>query len=261
MSTVSRVALITGSGRQRVGQVIAEHLANQNYRLALHFRRAETEAAQTVAEWQARGIEVEAFGADVGDEVAVDQLFREVHRRLGRLDALVTTASTWEPTPLESMTAADFMDSYRVNTLGTFLCARRAGLIMAAQPEGGSIVTLGDWAIERPYLGYSAYLAAKGSIPTLARLLAVELAQRNPRVRVNCIHPGPVMFPEGITSQQEADRIAATLVKQANCPQTVAHAVQFLLENEFVTGVCLPVDGGRSIFAGDAEMVSRGRPV
>ena len=258
MPSATPVAVITGSGRRRVGHVIANHLAICGYRLALHYHGSADEARETVQLWQGRGVDVEAFPADVGREADVDRMFEQVMQRFGRLDALVTTASVWEPTPLESITAEQFLESYQVNTLGTFLCARRAGLLMAEQSEGGSIVTFGDWAIERPYPGYAAYFAAKGAIPTLTRTLAVELAQRNPRVRVNCIHPGPVMFPPGASEQEQQARIQATLVKQANCPETVAHAVQFLLENSFVTGVCLPVDGGRSVFA--AELESRGRP-
>jgi pteridine reductase len=65
---------------------------------------------------------------------------------------------------------------------------------MVAQPEGGSIVNIGDWAIARPYLNYAAYFPSKGAIPTLTRTFAVELGTRNPRVRVNAILPGPVLL-------------------------------------------------------------------
>ena len=120
---------------------------------------------------------------------------------------------------------------------------------MVEQEEGGSIITIGDWAIERPYLDHAAYFVSKGSIPTLTRTFAAELGQRNPKVRVNCIQPGPVMFPDAMSEEEKRATIEATLVKDANCPQTVALAVQFLIENKFVTGVCLPVDGGRSVFS------------
>ena len=60
---------------------------------------------------------------------------------------------------------------------------------MVKQPEGGAIVTLGDWATARPYRDYAAYFVSKGAVPTLSRELAVELGQRNQFVRVNCIDP------------------------------------------------------------------------
>jgi len=81
----------------------------------------------------------------------------------------------------------------------------------------------------------------------MTRMLAVELARKNPRVRVNCILPGPVMVPEDATQPEVAGAVAATLLKRPGSPQNVAQAAVFLIENDYVTGVCLPVDGGRTI--------------
>ena len=172
---------------------------------------------------------------------------RQVLDRFGRLDALVTAAAVWESQPLEEVTAADVRRQFDINTLGTFLCCQQAGRIMAAQPEGGAIVTIGDWACQRPGMHYAAYFISKGSLPTMTRMLAVELARRNPRVRVNCILPGPVMVPEDATQPEVAGAVAATLLKRPGSPQHVAQAAVFLIENDYVTGVCLPVDGGRTI--------------
>ena len=108
------------------------------------------------------------------------------------------------------------------------------------------IINLGDWATVRPYLDYAGYFPSKGAIPTLTRNLAVELAHRNPRVRVNAVLPGPVMLPPDLPADERERVIRGTLVKREGSPQNVADAVVFLAENDFVTGVCLPVDGGTS---------------
>jgi len=245
-----KVALVTGSGKRRVGNVVAEALAERGFSVALHYNRSAEEAGQTVRRLQERGVQSAAFQADVADEGDVDRLFKEVLARFGRLDVLVTTAAVWEPKPLEAVRTEDVRRQFEINALGTFLCCQRAGLVMVEQPEGGSIVTIGDWATARPYLGYSAYFVGKGSIPTLTRTLAVELARRNPAVRVNSILPGPVMLPEDLSEQEVIAAVAGTLVKRRGRPENVAHAVLFLVENDFVTGVCLPVDGGRTIAGG-----------
>ncbi len=254
-----KVALVTGSGRQRVGNVIARSLAGWGYDVALHYHRSEQSAAETVEELRSMDVSSEAFRADVSESSDVDAMFEQIVRRFGRLDVLVTTASIWETIPLEDVTAEDMLRHYRVDVLGTFLCARRAGLIMADQPEGGVIVTFSDWAVKRPYLDHAAYFAAKGSIPTLSRALAVELSHRNPKIRVNCIQPGPILFPPESTEDQRQAMIESTLVKTANCPESVSLAVQFFIDNPFVTGVCLPIDGGRSIYA--TESTNRPRPI
>jgi pteridine reductase len=121
---------------------------------------------------------------------------------------------------------------------------------MAGQPEGGAIVTIGDWAIARPYPDYAAYFASKGAIPAVTACLAVELARRNPAVRVNCILPGPVMLPENLPEHEVKGAVAGTLLKRPGRPENVAQAVIFLVENDYVTGICLPVDGGRTIAGG-----------
>jgi pteridine reductase len=148
---------------------------------------------------------------------------------------------------LEEVVAADVEEHFRTNALGTFLCCRAAGLAMAAQPEGGAIVNLGDWAVERPYLNYAAYFPSKGAIPAMTRMFAVELAGRNPAVRVNAVLPGPVMLPPDLPPAERAAAIAGTLVRREGTPEQVAAAVLALVENSFITGACLPVDGGRTI--------------
>lgn len=247
MSSTGKVALVTGSGKRRVGNAVARALAERGYGIAVHYHHSAEAALETVGQLQALGTDAAAFAADVADEQAVARLFDQVLDRFGRLDALVTAAALWESQPLEEVTAADVRRQFDVNTLGTFLCCRQAGRIMAAQPEGGAIVTIGDWACQRPGMHYAAYFLSKGSLPTMTRMLAVELARRNPRVRVNCILPGPVMVPEDAAQPEVAGAVAATLLKRPGSPQHVAHAAVFLIENEYVTGVCLPVDGGRTI--------------
>lgn len=115
---------------------------------------------------------------------------------------------------------------------------------MAQQAAGGAIVNIGDWAVARPYRGYCAYHVSKAAVPTMTRMFAVELA---PRVRVNAVLPGPVLLPESVSAAERQRAIAGTLLGRPGRPKNVAHAVAMLLENDFITGVCLPVDGGRTI--------------
>ena len=195
------------------------------------------------------GTESIAVAANISDEAAVRRMVEETHRRFGRIDALVNCAAIWKRKRLEDVTAADVREHLETNTLGMFLCCQQVGWIMVGQADGGAIVNIADWAIERPYLNYAAYFPSKGSIPTLTRTFAVELATRNPRVRVNAVLPGPVMLPRDLPAAEREEAIRGTLVKREGTPEHVADAVLFLLRNDFVTGVCLPVDGGRSVYS------------
>jgi pteridine reductase len=242
-----RVALVTGSGKRRLGWHIAEGLAARGYRLVLHYHTSAGEAAAAVASLQARGIQAVAHQADLSDEAQARALVDRALDHFGRLDVLVNTAAIWRRRRLEEVTAADVRAHFDANTVSTFICSQQAGLAMAAQPDGGCIVNFGDWAVARPYRDYAAYFPSKGAIVALTRSLAVELAARNPRVRVNCILPGPVMLPPDLPEAERQESIRGTLVKHEGRPENVVQAVVFLIENDFVTGVCLPVDGGRTL--------------
>src|SRR5581483_4144710 len=191
----TRVALVTGSGKRRVGSAVADALARRGFSVAVHYRSSAADAAETAAALRKHGVEAEAFGADLADEAAVRGMVQAVLGRFGRIDVLVNCAAVWQSKPLEEVTAADVRFHFDTNALGTFLCSQHAGLAMVRQPEGGLIVTIGDWAEARPYIGYAAYFPSKGAVTAMTRSLAVELASRNPNVRVNCILPGPVMLP------------------------------------------------------------------
>jgi pteridine reductase len=237
------VALVTG-GAVRVGRAIVRELAARGYRVAVHANTSLDRAQELVEELTNSGHEAAAFGAELRDEEATRAMIDRARRHFGRLDALVNSAAIWSPTPLATVMADDVRRFFEVNALSTFVCCQHAGHIMTEQKEGGAIVNIGDWAIARPYRDYSAYFISKATIPTLTRMFAVELA---PRVRVNAVLPGPVLMLEGVSEVKQRRAIAGTLLGRAGLPENVAQAVASLLENDFITGVCLPVDGGRTI--------------
>lgn len=245
--STDRVALVTGSGAERVGNCVARSLATEGYRIVLHARRSVATAEQTADELRGAGVEAMVVTGDVRLEEDVRRMVADAHDWFGRIDVLVNCAAVWDRIPLEQITADDVRRHFEVNALGTFLCCQQVGLRMVEQTSGGVIINVGDWAIERPYLDYAAYFPSKGAIPALTRSLAVELAKRNPKVRVNAVLPGPVMLPDDLPAAERQAAIAQTLVRREGSPEHVAHTVRFLIENEFVTGVCIPVDGGRTI--------------
>ncbi len=246
VAPTGRVALVTG-GARRVGAVVARALAARGYAVAIHCHGSLAEGRRLAEEFTAAGVPSLAVTANLRDEGPVRAMVHRVADHFGRIDAVVTCAAIWVPGRLEEVTADDLRVHFDVNCVGTFLVAQEAGSVMVEQPEGGGIVTVGDWAVARPYPDYAAYFPSKGAIPAVTRSLAVELARRNPRVRVNCVLPGPVLLPPDLDPAERDAAIAGTLVKREGTPEHVAHAVLFLLENDFVTGVCLPVDGGRTI--------------
>jgi pteridine reductase len=251
------VALVTGSSAPRVGRAIAMRLASRGCHLVIHARAKSAETQDAADALRAFGVEVLVTEARMQDSAEVESMIRSAVDRFGRLDILVNSAAIWEPNSLESVTADEIRRYFEVNAVGSFVAAHAAGLQMVAQVTGGSIVNIGDWATQRPYLDHAAYFPSKGAVEAMTRSLAVELAHRNPRVRVNCIQPGPVMLASGVDDDTRHAIEESMLLKRVGTAAEVAHAVEFLCENAFVTGVLLPVDGGRSIFSNDGLQVGR----
>ncbi len=252
------VALVTGSGAPRVGRAIALHLASLGCRLAIHANSSAAAAEETIERLRRDARPPAIFvAADLADAAAAEGLVARVIETFGRIDILVNSAAIWWPTPLEQITAAEIRRYLDINTVGSFLTARAAGLRMVEQPSGGAIVNLGDWATVRPYLDHAAYFPSKGAIEAMTRSLAVELGHRNPRVRVNCLRPGPVLLAEDVSPEDRLQLEEGILLRRIGTAEQVAHAVQFLCENDFITGVDLPVDGGRCIYAQDGLQAGR----
>lgn len=245
-----RVALVTGSGKKRIGFEVARLLGHAGYKLLLHYRTSREEALESVALLQSEGLSAMALSADLSRETEVEALVQEALSLYGRIDALVTCASQWGRQKLDQINASSFQQQFEANTLTTALVCLAVGRQMVKQESGGGIVTLGDWALKRPYLDYLAYHTSKGAVAAFTKALACELARQNPLVRVNMVEPGPVMLPLDLPEHERREAIDATLVQREGSPVHVAQAVMALLSNPFITGASLPVDGGRSIWAG-----------
>jgi pteridine reductase len=247
------VALVTGSGKKRVGWHVAEALARRKFDIAVHCRTSRTETDATVEHLRSLGVQAEPFQADLGDESAVKSMIAGVLQCFGRIDVLVNCAAVWKSKHLEDVTVADVREHFDTNTLGSFLCCQHVGLAMVKQPEGGLIVNVGEWAVVRPYKHFAAYFTSKAAIPGMTSMFAVELGTRNPNVRVNAVLPGPVMMPPDLDPAERQASIDGTLVKREGSPANVAKAVLSFLDNDFITGACLTVDGGRSVFANELQ--------
>lgn len=247
------VAFVTGSGADRVGRAIARRLAESGYRIVLHAHHSIDQARQTAEQWSAEGYETSFVSGQVDDQRTISLWADEIAGRFGGVHVLVNSAAVWNPTPLEELDAEGLAAQWRVNLVGPALLCRAIGLVMAGQSHGGAIVNIGDWAVLRPYPDFAAYMLSKGGIRTLTEVMAVELAVRQPAIRVNAVFPGPVMLDDSISRENREKIIQQALLKREGTADDVAAAVQFLAESPFITGVCLPVDGGRSIHAGRCD--------
>lgn len=225
-----KVALVTGAGA-RVGLAIARDLSRHGYRVAAHYHRHRPPRPLT------------ALPADLSTADGPDALAREFRSRFARLDLLVCSAAAFGPRPLARTDAAAFDAQMDLNARAPLLLARALAPLL--RRSRGSIVNVADIGGGLvPWRGFAAYAASKAALARLTECLALELA---PAVRVNAVAPGTVLWPEDYPPSLRKALTARIPLGRAGRPEDVAEAVRYLAGADFVTGVVLPVDGGRRL--------------
>jgi pteridine reductase len=241
MDLRGKKALVTGAAK-RVGREIALELARRGADILLHYNRSEVEANAVAAEIRALGVTCVLFQADLSKTSSILHMTIQIEAS-GGADILVNSASIFYKTPFSDVTEADFDALINANLKGPFTLSRVLGIAMKAR-GAGKIINIADWSGFRPYKDFSPYCISKGGLLTLTKTLARDLA---PQVHANAIAPGPVMPPPDMSEEELQAVVKTTVVGRWGSPKDIAFATAFLLENDFINGTVLVVDGGRSI--------------
>lgn len=227
--------LVTG-GTRGIGLATALKFVEKGYRTAVAYFSDEESAAAA----KAAGIEV--FRADVAKEEDVKALFR----RFGNVDVLVNNAGISLVKQLQDVTAEEWDRLFAVNVRGAFLCAREAAKGMIAE-KSGLIVNISSVWGEVGGSCESAYSASKAALLGFTKALAKELGPSG--IRVNSVSPGVINTRmNACFSPGEIEALREEIpLERLGSGEDVAKAVLFLVENDYVTGVDLPVNGGFSV--------------
>jgi 3-oxoacyl-[acyl-carrier protein] reductase/pteridine reductase len=239
MQPKNKVALITGAAH-RVGKAIALGLAKKGTHIVLHYRSSGPAAQDTQAELEALGVKVLPVQADVAEPIEVEAMVARAIDHFGRIDILVNSAANFNITPFPAMTLADWDTVVNTNLRGPFWCARMVASHML-ELEEGLIINITDLSAFTPAQDMLAHTVAKAGLVSLTQALALEL---RPTIRVNAIAPGPVIPPPDYDQATNESIARRTLLKRWGCGDHVAQAVLFFVENDYVTGEIIRVDGG-----------------
>ena len=243
-----RVALVTGAS-QRIGAAIATELHTAGCSVLLHCRSSRAAADALAATLNAvRDNSAAVLQADLASLQDVEALAAAATARWDRLDLLVNNASGFFPTPIGTVSEAQWDSLFGSNLKGPFfLCQALAPALRASH---GAIVNIVDIYAELPLAQHAVYTMAKAGVGMMTRALAQELG---PAVRVNGVAPGAILWPaehnpELGYAKAEA-LLAQTALKRIGDVLDIARAVRYLgLEAGYVTGQILAVDGGRTLY-------------
>lgn len=240
--TPRRVALVTG-GARRLGAALVRSLAARGYELLVHHGTSAAEARALADEvMAAHGGRVELVHADLTDPSAPGRIVAAAMAVFGRLDVVVSSASIMEVRPFEEVTPADWDRTDAVNLRAPFFLLQAAARVMM---DGGVFVQLADHlAHETGWPSLIPHQVTKSALTQLVRTTAEALA---PRIRVNAIAPGLVLAPADFSDAASTRFLRDVPLARLGTPDDVVHALHFLIEATYVTGIVVPVDGGRHL--------------
>lgn len=251
MRLENKIAIVTGAG-SGFGEGIAKRFAQEGCKVLVNDLKAEG-GERVVAEIRAAGGQAAFVQADVSKDADVARLVQSAIDTFGGLHIIVNNAGTTHRNrPMLEVTEAEFDRIYAVNVKSLFLTAHHAVPYFRKQ-GGGCFITIASTAGVRPRPGLTWYNGSKGAAITTSRSMAAELGPD--RIRVNCINPvaGETAllseFMGGDTPELRAKFIATVPLGRLSKPLDVANAALYLAsdEAEFISGVCLEVDGARCV--------------
>ncbi len=236
--------LVTGAAK-RLARRFVERLLDagaKNLKITGHYHTSKTEIAEVERLVTAKGHQFLAVAADLGKISQVQTMAKTAITKFGPIEVLINSASDFYPTPAKTCSEEDWDALHALNLKGQFFLAQ--AMANGLGDRKGVILNLLDVYAERSSRNFVAYAATKAGLWSITKNLAKEWA---PQIRVNGVSPGPVLFPVDYTEEQKQNAIDRTLLKRAGTPDDIAHALLFLLKNEYITGYNLHVDGGRSL--------------
>lgn len=231
--------LITG-GARRVGKAIALALARHGYNIALHYHQSQDEAESVYDAIKPYGVDCHLFACDLMDIQSLQRMIQQIFIDCPDCNVLINNASIFERISFMDTDEEAFDANFSIHVKAPFFLSQA----FARQCREGNIINLLDTKVHRTLTEYFAYTLSKKTLFEFTKMAAKALA---PTIRVNGIAPGYILPPiDG--SETDTDRVQNSIpMKMLGNPEVIAQTVMFLLENTFITGECITVDGGERL--------------
>ncbi|NOQ94636.1 MAG: SDR family NAD(P)-dependent oxidoreductase [Methylophaga sp.] len=236
---LENTVLVTGSGR-RIGFHLASRLHQEGYAVLAHYR-THTDEIQAL-----HNLGIETIQADFNNSAAILQFVDDLKLRCSSFRALIHNASSFAPTSTELAVAAEqYEQFFNVHMMAPFLINQGLqSLLLGIDDNPADIIHITDINVENPTPRFDIYGTTKAGLHNMMLVLAKKFA---PQIKVNAIAPGPVLFTEQHSQEVQQQMLAETPLAKEGGVEPVYLAVKSVLENPFLTGASIPVDGGRRL--------------
>ena len=236
-----KTALITG-GAARIGAQIVKTLHHNQFNIIIHCNQSKDKAQLLCDELNSiRTNSVEIFSGNLNNIDELDSLVSSIKS----IDLLVNNASVFYPKSVEDSEMKDWDDVININLKAPFFLSK--GLSKTLSKNDGSIINIIDIHSERPLKKHAIYNISKAGLKMLTQTLAKELA---PKIRVNGVSPGSILWPQDSAEISEDDKnlmLERIALHRQGSPQDIADTVLFLANSNYITGQIINIDGGRTL--------------
>ena len=236
---MSKAALITGGGK-RLGKAISLSLAERGYDIAIHYNRSDKEAKETADLIREKGREAEIFQSNLSDISQVRSLIPTVFEVFPQCSILVNSASIFENIGFNDVTEEIFERDFNTNFKAPFFLSQD----FSKGDDAELIINMLDMRINKIETEHFTYNLTKKALRDFTLMAAKALG---PKIRVNGICPGPILPPPDKDIKYLEQIAKNTPLQKPGNPDYIITAVKYLLDNSFVTGQCLFVDGGQHL--------------
>jgi len=239
LSQQAKAALVTG-GAKRIGAAVCVRLAGMGYDIALHYGNSAEDALKTAALVREKGVGCRLFRADLSKPANARKLVERASRKFGGLSVLVNNASVFNKSEFGEITERMLEDEMAVNFKSPFFASQE----FARQNISGLIINMVDSRVAKNQTMHFAYNISKKCLYNFTLAAAEALG---PEIRVNAICPGPIL--KAADSEEKFFRKIAGETPLGKVGETghINLAVEYLVNNSFVTGETLFVDGGQRL--------------
>ncbi len=239
MDIKGKCALITG-GSRGIGREVAIQIAKRGGNVGINFRKSRVEAEEVKRICSDLGVEAIILQGDVSKREDVNKIVEEFVKKFKKIDILINNAGIAPSnTQLSQISEEEWDEIIDINLKSVFLVTKEA---LPYIPDGGKIINLSSIAGKMGGTIGPHYAASKAGIIGFTFALASELASR--KINVNAVAPGPV--DTELVSEEVKKRLSElTPLKRIATPFEIAHTIIFLIENDFVHGEVVDVNGGR----------------
>ena len=241
---MNKVALITG-GAKRIGAETANYLHSKGINIVITYSKSSTAANALKKELNSkRKDSCHIYKAKFDSNINYKKITMDIIKLFGRLDYLINNASKFYPTKINEVTDKLWLDTIDTNIKTPLFLSKY--FYNELKKRGGAIINIIDIHVEPPLKDHIIYNISKAGLLALTRTLAKDLA---PKIRVNGVSPGAIMWPENESSNnKKLDILSKIPMKSTGEPADIAKTIYFLLEQSpYITGQNINVDGGRRL--------------